>query len=184
MTYRSELVDLARHRHGVVTTREAREWGIPAVEMRKMAQHGGLTRLGHGIYRVLAVAQSRLTPYAVTLAFAGPDGVLNGETTLGLLRIIDQPPMYRACTPWLRRCQAPGYIAFEHCYVEDAAVSVHHGMRGLSVPRALQWATLPRTLRRSDVIAKAYELRLITLEEGTRLMRMCDARSGRSAPCP
>ncbi len=183
MTYRSELIDLARHRHGIVTTREAREWGIPSVEIRKMSQHGGLARLGHGVYRVLAVPQSRLTPYATTLAFAGPGGILNGETTLGLLRVIEQPPLYGAYTPWLRRCRVPNYINFEHFHVDHDVVAVHHGMRGLTVPVALQWATLPRPTGLDDVIAKAFELRLISLEEGTRLMRMCDSRYGRSTPC-
>jgi len=40
MTYRQVLQEIARSSHGVVTTQQAREAGIPAVELRKIAARG------------------------------------------------------------------------------------------------------------------------------------------------
>jgi predicted transcriptional regulator of viral defense system len=51
-TYRRRLHERALDQYGYVTTRNANELGVPAVELRKLHQRGGLEHVGHGLYRV------------------------------------------------------------------------------------------------------------------------------------
>ena len=50
MTYRHDLWEIAAEYHGIVTTRQAEDAGVPAVEVRKLAARGALERLGYGVY--------------------------------------------------------------------------------------------------------------------------------------
>src|SRR3954453_23922862 len=50
-TYRRRLRERAVDQYGYITTRDAKELGIPPGELRKLRQRGGLEHIGHGIYR-------------------------------------------------------------------------------------------------------------------------------------
>lgn len=52
MNYRQAVREIALDRYGYVTTRDAAEAGIPAVELRKLAGRGALTNVAYGLYRL------------------------------------------------------------------------------------------------------------------------------------
>jgi predicted transcriptional regulator of viral defense system len=82
MGYRRELRELAFESHGVVTLRDAASSGVPAVEVRKLASRGALTRLGQGVYRMEEAPADALTEFAVAVAVVGGDAVLADESVL------------------------------------------------------------------------------------------------------
>lgn len=82
MSYRQELRELAHDSHGIVTLRDAAAAGVPAVEVRKLASRGALTRLGQGVYRMEEAPADRLTEFAMAVALVGGDAVLADESVL------------------------------------------------------------------------------------------------------
>lgn len=82
MSHRQALRELAFDTHGVVTLRDAVSTGVPAVEVRKLASRGALTRLGQGVYRMDEAPADTLTEFAAAVALVGGDAVLADETVL------------------------------------------------------------------------------------------------------
>ena len=82
MTYREQLRWLAFDNHGIVTTKQAAAANIPAVEVRKLAARGALTRLGHGVYRMEEAPVTPRTHYAEALALVGEGAALADESVL------------------------------------------------------------------------------------------------------
>lgn len=82
MGYRQELRELAFESHGVVTLRDAASVGVPAVEVRKLASRGALTRLGQGVYRMDEAPSDALTEFTAAVALVGGDAVLADESVL------------------------------------------------------------------------------------------------------
>lgn len=82
MGYRQELRELAFDSHGVITLRDAASTGVPAVEVRKLASRGALTRLGQGVYRMEEAPADALTEFAAAVALVGGDAVLADESVL------------------------------------------------------------------------------------------------------
>jgi len=50
--YRDIVREIALDHYGYVTTKEAADAGVPAVELPKLAARGGLENVGYGLYRV------------------------------------------------------------------------------------------------------------------------------------
>ena len=84
MTYRQTLRWLAFDHHGIVTTEWAAAAGVPAVEVRKLAARGALTRVGQGVYRMDEAPTTALTPYAQALALVGAGAYLADESVLAV----------------------------------------------------------------------------------------------------
>jgi len=84
MTHRETLRWLAFDHHGIVTTEQAAEVGVPAVEVRKLAARGALTRVGQGVYRMDEAPTTPLTPYAQALALVGTGARLVDESVLAV----------------------------------------------------------------------------------------------------
>ena len=82
MTYRRILRELAFDAHGVVTVREAEAADVPAVEVRKLAARGALSRVGTGVYLMNEAPRDGLTEFAVAVALAGEGAVLADEAVL------------------------------------------------------------------------------------------------------
>lgn len=108
MTYRQVLQEIALSSHGVVTTQQARDAGVPAVEVRKIASRGFLHRIGHGAYRVLLVPATPFTPYAEALAIAGTDAHLGPAATLSIHGLIRRRRVIDVSVPrWPTRAVVP-----------------------------------------------------------------------------
>lgn len=85
MSHRQTLRAIAFDSHGVVTLRDAEKAGVPAVEVRKLAARGALTRLGQGVYRMEEVPAGRLDEFAAAVCLVGRNAALIDETVLAAL---------------------------------------------------------------------------------------------------
>ncbi|MHA7153768.1 type IV toxin-antitoxin system AbiEi family antitoxin domain-containing protein [Arthrobacter sp. TMN-50] len=90
--YREIVREIALDHYGYVTTREAVEEGVPAVELPKLAARGGLEHVAYGLYRVPDVPPSRYDQFAEALLRAGEGAYLHGESVLALFGFADVNP--------------------------------------------------------------------------------------------
>jgi predicted transcriptional regulator of viral defense system len=58
-TYRRRLFRRALDQYGFVTTQDAADLGVPAVELRKLAGTGGIEHISYGLYRFDDVPRTR-----------------------------------------------------------------------------------------------------------------------------
>ena len=93
MTYRELLWEIATENHGIVTTTQAADAGVPAVELRKLATRGALRRVGQGVYRHLLAPTDRYTELAATVAAAGETAFLQKESVLAIFGLADVNPI-------------------------------------------------------------------------------------------
>lgn len=84
MTYREVIREIAFGSHGLVTTQQAAEVGVPPAELAKLAEHSGLESVAYGLYRVTDMPASDLDQYAEAVLRAGDGGYLFGESVLAL----------------------------------------------------------------------------------------------------
>lgn len=106
MKYYDVIFDAAVGNFGLVTSSEARELGIPGIELVKLAARGRLRRLGYGVYKLVqyAPAPDGLDAYADVLAIVGREAYLYGPSVLALLKLCPtNPGKIYAGTP--RRCR-------------------------------------------------------------------------------
>ncbi|SES17599.1 hypothetical protein [Corynebacterium cystitidis] len=85
MNYRTATRFIAGQFHGIISTRQAAEWDIPADVLRTLCNRGALRRLAHGVYRHLEVPRTRLTAYAAAVECVGPDAWIARRSVLPLV---------------------------------------------------------------------------------------------------
>ena len=86
-SYRTRVYELALANHGVVTTTMATANNIPAVELRKLASRGAITRVAQGVYRSPFHPADTVSKFREALEIAGPGSFLVGESVLALLEM-------------------------------------------------------------------------------------------------
>lgn len=92
------LAGIAEDHDGVIPAAAARRAGIPAATLVKLANRGGLERVGRGVYRFPLFPQSRAPNAELYEALAfmaagnGPKAVLSNETALQLRGVSDAMP--------------------------------------------------------------------------------------------
>lgn len=173
MTYRNDLWQIAAGRHGVVTTGQAQDSGVPAVEVRKLAARGALTRVGRGVYRHNGVPLDAWTELAATLASVGPDAFLEGDTVLAMFGLaLVNPPKIHVGTPRRYRGAVPPHTVVTtrpHMAPED--LTEYEDLRSVTVRRALLDA-VPIILsdRMQNAVVDAQRRDLITDLEATEII--------------
>ncbi len=90
--YRDIVREIALDHYGYVTTKEAADAGVPAVELPKLAARGGLENVGYGLYRVPDTPPHPYDQFAETLARAGGGAFLHGESVLAMFGLADVNP--------------------------------------------------------------------------------------------
>lgn len=90
--YREIVREIALDHYGYVTTKEAAEAGVPAVELPKLAARGGLENVAYGLYRVPDVPPTAYDQFAEALLRAGEGAYLHGESVLALFGLADVNP--------------------------------------------------------------------------------------------
>jgi predicted transcriptional regulator of viral defense system len=139
MTYRQDLWEIAAEHHGIVTTQQAEDAGVPGVEVRKLAGRGALTRIGHGVYRHTGVPADEWTELTATLARVGENAFLEGDTVLAMFNLaLVNPPKIFIGTPHRRRTKPPQHtvVTFRPQVTEDD-LTIYEGLRCVTVRRAL-----------------------------------------------
>ena len=138
MSNRENLRWLAFVHHVLVTTDQAAAAGPPAVELRKLAARGALSRVGFGVYRMNEAPTSTPTPYAQALAVVGPGSMLADESILALheLPVVNPRPI-KVATHHRVRTKLPATIELIHG-VTTGAVEVVDGLATMPLKDALQ----------------------------------------------
>lgn len=90
--YRDIVREIALDQYGYVTTTQAAEAGVPAVELPKLAARGGLTNVAYGLYRVSDAPASPFDQFAEALLRAGEGSYLHGDAVLALFGLADVNP--------------------------------------------------------------------------------------------
>lgn len=90
--YRDLVREIALDNYGYVTTKEAAEAGVPAIELPKLAARGGLENVAYGLYRVTDVSPTAFDQFAEALLRVGEGAYLYGESVLALFGLADVNP--------------------------------------------------------------------------------------------
>ncbi|MFB2554286.1 type IV toxin-antitoxin system AbiEi family antitoxin domain-containing protein [Herbiconiux liangxiaofengii] len=165
-TYRDLLREIAVDNHGYVTTADAVDAGVPAVELPKLAARGGLEHVGYGLYRMTGVPPTDDDQFAEATLRAGSDAYLRGEAVLALLGLADvNPSKITVGTTRRVRRSFPSYIDLVYSPIE-AMIIRYHGIRAQQLSEALLECRgrVPETQLR-DAAAKARADGLLTTAE-------------------
>ena len=148
-TNRRVLFDRALDQYGYVTTRDADELGVPPVELRKIAQRGGVEHVAYGLYRFDDVPRTGRDQFMEAVLRVGPDAYLSHDAVLALHELaLVNPRRIRVGTPKRARPQLPAYIEVIQRRLEPARPhrlrghSFGHGRRArCSTVAASQWVS-------------------------------------------
>lgn len=109
--YRDVVREIAYDNYGYVTTKYAKDAGVPAIELPKLTARGGLTNIAYGLYRVPDVPPTRFDQFAEALLRAGDGAYLHGESVLALFGLADvNPRRIKVAVPRRVRAKLPAFI--------------------------------------------------------------------------
>ena len=122
--------EIALDHYGYVTTREAAEAGVPAVELPKLAARGGLENVAYGLYRVPDIPPTDYDQFAEALLRAGEGAYLHGESVLALFGLADvNPRQIKVAVRRRARPKLPPFIELTHVKGEPYARPSTKGWR-------------------------------------------------------
>lgn len=135
--YRDVVREIALDQYGYITTRDATEAGVPAVELPKLAARGGLENIAYGLYRVPDVPPTRYDQFAEALLRVGEGAYLHGESVLALLGLGDvNPRRIRVATSRRARPRLPAFVELTKV-LGGTAARHYEGLASQSVADAL-----------------------------------------------
>jgi len=165
MNYRGQLRRIAAYQHGIITTTDAAELGIPAVEIRKLALRGALCKIGHGVYRFDEFPRVVGTAEAEAVAIVGEDAYLEGASVLALLDLgHTNPARIEIATTRQNRRVLPKWIkATRRTTLKKEETTHYHGVPSVHLKHALfqTQSMLPRA-RWEEAIRHAERRELIS----------------------
>lgn len=170
-TNRRRLYDLALDQYGYVTTANADELGVPPVELRKLAQRGGLHNVAYGLYRFDDVPVSGRDQYMEAVLRVGPDAFLTGDAVLSFHDLgLVNPRRIKVGTPRRVRAALPPSIEVVRAHLAPDELTVYEGVPSATVARALRdcKATLMAD-RLVDALREARRRGLLRAGEADRL---------------
>lgn len=137
-TYRRRLHDQALDQYGYVTTRDAGEIGVPAVELRKLAARGGIEHVAYGVYRFDDVPRTAHDELMEAVLRAGPDAYLTHDAVLALHDLgLVNPRRIRVGTPHRTRPKLPNTIDIVRRQLDADDLTSYEGIPSATVARAL-----------------------------------------------
>lgn len=141
MSYYDEIYELAVDNHYLVSTDQAREAGVPPVELAKLAQRGKLTNISRGLYRLSRYVPDKNDPYAVAVARLGDSAYLYGESVIALLGLAPTNPSYiYVATPKRTRRNLPENIRVKNAAADDV-LTTYEGIACQDVATAIRAAS-------------------------------------------
>lgn len=139
LTNRRRLYGLALDQYGYVTTTNAETLGVPPVELRKLAQRGGLHNVGYGLYRFDDVPVSERDQYMEAVLRVGPDAFLTGDTVLSFHDLgLVNPRRIKVGTPRRVRAALPPSIEVVRAHLAPDELTLYEGIPSATVARALR----------------------------------------------
>ena len=85
-------MEVAVDNGGYVTPSLAGEFGVPAVELRKMVSRGTLFSVGHGVYRLPSLPCDRFDEFVLARLWAKGRGVISHDSALVVHELCDISP--------------------------------------------------------------------------------------------
>lgn len=138
VTYRRTLREIGLDQHGYVTTKDAAEADVPPVELRKLANRGGLAHIGRGLYRFDDIPTTPQDPFAQAVLWAGFDAVLAADAVLALHHLAQvNPQTLRVYTPHRVRRDSRNDITIIQKYIPTKDTTQYYGIPSTTVRRAL-----------------------------------------------
>lgn len=170
--YREIVREIALNHYGYVTTREAAEAGVPAVELPKLAARGGLENIAYGLYRVPDIPPTAYDQFAEALLRAGDGAYLHGESVLALFGLADvNPRKIKVAVRRRARPNLPPIIELTQVK-RDARTTVYEGLEAQPVADAiLECRGRIETERLLDAAKQARGDGLLTTSEWQRVRK-------------
>jgi len=138
MTYYADIYERAADNYGLITSADAKEMGIPVVELGKLYKRGRLNRVGHGVYRIFHYTPTALDGYADAVALVGQGAYLFGESVLAMHNLAPtNPATIKVATPNIVRKKLPQYIV-TITRKNDEQVTLYEGIPSQSVANAIR----------------------------------------------
>ncbi len=135
--YRDVVREIAYDHYGFVTTSDAVEAGVPAIELPKLASRGGLVNIAYGLYRVPDVPPTDFDQFAEALLRVGDGAYLHGESVLALFGLADvNPRRIKVAVPRRVRSRLPPFMELTQV-PNGAETTVYHGLASQPVADAL-----------------------------------------------
>lgn len=170
-TYRRRLRERALDQYGYVTTDDAEDLGVPAVELRKLHHRGGLEHVGHGLYRFDDVPTTSRDEFMEAVLRVGRDALLAGDAVLALHDLgFAHPRRIRVATPRRVRRRLPAFITVERRVVPPGRRTRYEGIPAMTVAEAIRESRgrlMHERLR--NAVTQATEAGLINSAEAERL---------------
>ncbi|GAB2505363.1 hypothetical protein CATRI_04100 [Corynebacterium atrinae] len=135
--YRDVVREIAFDHYGYVTTRQAAEVGVPAVELPKLAARGGLENVAYGLYRVPDIPPTPFDQFAEALLRAGEGAYLHGESVLALFGLADvNPRRVKVAVGRRTRAALPAFMELTQ-KKEQERTTFYEGLRAQPVADAI-----------------------------------------------
>jgi predicted transcriptional regulator of viral defense system len=137
-THRRVLRNLALDQYGYITPTDAEALGVPAIELRKIAQRGGLDHVAYGLYRFADIPITEFDTFMEAVLRCGPDAHLTHDAVLALhgLALVN-PRRIRVGSPHRVRRTLPDSIEVIREHVAPDDLTSYEGIPSTTVRRAL-----------------------------------------------
>jgi predicted transcriptional regulator of viral defense system len=170
--YRDVVREIALDHYGYVTTRDAVEAGVPAVELPKLAARGGLENVAYGLYRVSDVPPTPYDQFAEALLRVGEGAYLHGESVLTLFGLADvNPRQVKVAVPRRARPKLPAFVELTQVK-GDVRTTFYEGLEAQPVADAiLECRGRIETERLLDAAKQARAEGLLTTAEWQRVRK-------------
>jgi hypothetical protein len=174
--------EIALGEYGFITTKQAVDAGVPAVELRKLAARGALINVAYGIYRVPDAPGSPFDQFAEALLRAGEGAYLRGDSVLALFGLADvNPRNIRVVAPKRTRARMPAFMEVTAPPSEVPNLTRYEGLLAMRVADAIldcRGRIEPTRLR--EAARDARKVGLVTRVEYAKLQR--ELKSPASSP--
>lgn len=176
-TYRRRLHERALEQYGYVTTRDAAEIGVPPVELRKLAERGGLEHVARGLFRFDDVPVTGRDGYMEAVLRVGADAFLAADAVLALhdLALVN-PRRIRVGTPARVRAELPPTVEVVQQRVPPEKLTVYEGIPTTTIGQALLDSRgLVMRERLIDAAEEAMDRGLLRKREGEHVLSQLQA---------
>lgn len=170
--YREIVREIALDHYGYVSTKDAAEAGVPAVELPKLAARGGLENVTYGLYRVPDVPPTAYDQFAEALLRVGKGAYLHGESVLALFGLADvNPRRISVAVPRRARPKLPEFVELTHAR-GDVRTTLYQGLAAQPVADAiLECRRRIETERLLEAAKQARKEGLLTTTEWQRVRK-------------
>jgi predicted transcriptional regulator of viral defense system len=172
MSYYDDIYEYAADNYGLITSADAKDIGVPNVELVKLAGRGRLTRLGHGVYRIEHYVPTPLDKYAEAVVQVGHGAYIFGESVLAMhgLALVNPSVIYTATANTPRK-KLPLYVVNVLRHDGDDIVN-YEGIPSQSVRTAILASTASVMAERlKEATTEAKKQGLISEAEAKMIMK-------------